>query len=363
MNLSHSHLLAVALALAVFGGVVALLTPRGEDAAAARNVIGYEVVYQEGEEPTILYDYTGEELPEKLVPDEAVEKRTENSYTRYLGAEHEGTADERSIYQAIIYEQDIYVQAGGRWYLRESATTTESAFLDAKPLYRIARAFSTAVAYAASYAGFSTSSDGRYRANALGNIDDGNAGFGNCVNGIGVDGSDIVSSSLAATTGDVQVTETLTGFGSCDIRRGYFTFDTSSVPSGSNVSAASFQMYVTAKTNGDNDGDDVLYLVVPNISTWTSWGSTAGANTIDITAVSTSAYNTFTLNATGFGFLTLGGSTQLGVREGHDVTGVAPSSTNSVTFSTSEQTGTSQDPTLSITYTAGSKAFWMFQDF
>lgn len=58
------------------------------------------------------------------------------------------------------------------------------------------------------------------------------------------------------------------------------------------------------------------------------------------------------------------GTTCLGVREGHDTTNasIATDKSNLVTISTSEASGTSVDPYLSITYTAPF-AFWQFQDF
>lgn len=58
------------------------------------------------------------------------------------------------------------------------------------------------------------------------------------------------------------------------------------------------------------------------------------------------------------------GSTCLCLREGHDTTNsaIANNTSNVVTISTSEETGTSQDPYLTVVYTAPF-AFWQFTDF
>ena len=75
----------------------------------------------------------------------------------------------------------------------------------------------------------------------------------------------------------------------------------------------------------------------------------------DITSVTTSAYNAFTLNNTGRSWISLSDYSTFALREGHDVLDIAydgPASTqNSLTFRANEYTGISYDPILEVTYT------------
>jgi hypothetical protein len=166
------------------------------------------------------------------------------------------------------------------------------------------------------------------------------------------------------------------------IRRGVFLFDTSAI-AGDNIDSATFGLYVTAKTNSDNDGDDFLVLVNSNPASNTALANedfdlvgdaidnpTEGSDRIDIGSLSTSAYNTFTLDADGLGYIDGSGVTKLGMREGHDVLDnqyagsfCAPwGCGNIVTASSAEAAGTSQDPKLVIEHSpaASGNMFLMF---
>lgn len=110
------------------------------------------------------------------------------------------------------------------------------------------------------------------------------------------------------------------------IKRGFFLFDTSAIPDVNTISAATFSLYVTGKTNNDNDGDDYVnvYSTTPasntNLTTadFDAIGTTAYATEIDIGSITTSQYNDWTLNATGIAAVSKTGITKLGIREGHD---------------------------------------------
>lgn len=362
-------MLPALLAALLFAGGLTLLVRTSpqvtQDTLEGRVVVSYEPVQSGSGEDLVSYEYVGAPLPEKLVEDEVVEKRTENSYTRYLGTENEGTANERRKYQATFFEKPIYVKQGGAWHYREEATTTESAFYQGYRRGALAQYF-IPQARAASYSGFSTSGDGYYVVQLNGDPDAlASVDFGNCVFALDASFAPVTPGfDSAGVTAEVRSQYRSNILGTCQISRGYLTFDTSSVPPGSTISAATLQIYVTAKTNQLNDGNDTIQVTRPN-ATWTSWTGT-GSNALDIGSISTSAYNTFTLNATGYTYLTLGGTSELGLQGGHDLAGSMAddgAQGNSITYSTSEQSGTTQDPTLSITYTAVSKAFWLFQDY
>jgi hypothetical protein len=81
----------------------------------------------------------------------------------------------------------------------------------------------------------------------------------------------------------------------------------------------------------------------------------------------------FTLNSTGLGWITTQSHTSacsattgiscFALRSGFDVNNTTATTTNNnVDFQTSETTGTSNDPSLSVTYRAGF-AFWQFDIF
>lgn len=354
--------IACALGIAgIAGGWLFLRSHGAADPAASRTVVSYQAVVPEGAEtdPSVRYAYAGEPVPGKIVPDEAVDKRTENSYTRDLGVENAGTKDEKHVYQAIIYMHPVFVLSGGKWYRRETATTTESAFYEAKPLRYLAKLFSTAVAYAASYSGFSTSADADISETVTmdaGDPDDWN---------LCIDGTAGQSSDSAATTILIRSQFSTAGNGSCNIHVAHLPFDTSTIPSGSSVSAATLSVYMTAKTNTTNDGNDTVNVAQSSASPdlFAIIAGGGGATALDITSMTTSAYNNFTLNATGRSWITPGGTSYFGLFEGHASAGFFVTGLDSITISSSENTGTSQDPTLAVTYTARSFSFWMFQDF
>jgi hypothetical protein len=163
-------------------------------------------------------------------------------------------------------------------------------------------------------------------------------------------------------------------------------FDTGSISSGSTITGASLEMYVTLVDNGDNDGDDFLAVIQIQGNNIVSDSSLAIADyqyfvgdTLDnpteghdsgqrkdITNVSTGVYLSWTLNSTGIEWIAKSGQqkptggtagiTYLGTREGHDIinSAIAASSLNRVIFSSADESGTSQDPRLVVTLEAPS---------
>jgi len=75
----------------------------------------------------------------------------------------------------------------------------------------------------------------------------------------------------------------------------------------------------------------------------------------DLSSITTGVYLSILLNSVGQSWISPTGYTKLALREGHDVIdsvfGGATSTSNSLTFRTSEYTGTSSDPYLTVTYT------------
>lgn len=376
--LSKLTLYASATALVVVVVLMVLYGPKQEvplyDPIFSREVVAYELL--PGEENVVKYEYKGEALPEKLAPDEDVDKRTQTSYTRVTGVENEGTDDEKTIYTGVFYTRPTFVQEGDEWYYIEHATTTETAFNKVRKENALASLF-WRTAHAASIAPFAGAGDGSVR--HLGDTD-----FTTCYTGTGTHTDPTGTTALIQATDNLQIiVEDLVY--TCNIRRGFLPFDTSSMPAGSSVSATTLHVYVTATVNQYNDGVDYIAVVETSQATHTTLatsdfpnvGSTQGATTIDIGSITTSAYNVFTFDSTGrSNFINASGVDApcsatngiscIGLREGHDLNNIGlaqDGSANSITISTSEATGTSQDPYLTVTYTTGSFAFWQFQDF
>ena len=155
------------------------------------------------------------------------------------------------------------------------------------------------------------------------------------------------------------------------IARTALPFDTSSIPDNATITAATLKVYVDAKSDGDNDGSDFVRVVQNTTASATALADgdydqigsidnpTAGASDTDITGVSTGAYLSIPLNATGLGWISKTSYTKLGLREGHDATDVAPGNSTGITglqIRTADYTGTASDPILEITYETGGGA-------
>jgi hypothetical protein len=177
-----------------------------------------------------------------------------------------------------------------------------------------------------------------------------------------------------ATTGtDSNDTNTSTlpqsnqGGGETQIIRGFIPIDTSGLDDAAVISAATVSAQCFSTDNTDNDGDDWITLVQTSQASNTAL-TTADYNTCgnpisnpsegvdsgqrkDISGLSTSVYTVWTLNSTGIGWIDATGYTKLGFREGHDAQDIRVAGNNRARFYTSEQTGTSQDPKIDITYT------------
>lgn len=178
----------------------------------------------------------------------------------------------------------------------------------------------------------------------------------------------------ALTGGGFNSTGTITSIktgksstGSFSIDRTFLPFDTSGLPDEAEIVSANLSVYVSAKINADNDGDDFITIVNTSQASPTSL-VTADYDQVgsisnpvegtderkDLTSISTGSYLSFVLNSTGLSWVSKEGFTQLGLREGHDVLnsafGGASNSSNSIQVRTSNYAGTSFDPILAISY-------------
>ncbi len=146
------------------------------------------------------------------------------------------------------------------------------------------------------------------------------------------------------------------------IQRLFFPINTAALPQSAIISAATFSLYVGSKADNDNDGDDWLNLVQTTQPSNTTLGNgdfdlcgsvdnpTEGATRIDLGDITTGAYNVWTLDATGRGWIVLDGYTKLGMREGHDCidSSIGTNLNNYIGCSSSEA---ANQPYLEVTYT------------
>lgn len=143
------------------------------------------------------------------------------------------------------------------------------------------------------------------------------------------------------------------------IDRGIFSFDLSSIPAGATITAATLRLYVTAKASGAGGSVGVTSASPASTTTLATSdfglvGSTEYATRINFASATTSAYNDFALNASGLTYLEgkIGTTAGFAVRGSFDIDNSAPGTTvySSWSVSTSEQSGTSQDPKLELSY-------------
>ncbi|MDY6987456.1 MAG: hypothetical protein SWQ30_05300, partial [Thermodesulfobacteriota bacterium] len=150
------------------------------------------------------------------------------------------------------------------------------------------------------------------------------------------------------------------------ITRVFFPFYTEPLPDTANILDATLSLYVTTKQNADNDGEDFFVVVQttqPSTSALTIddydlCGSvnspTEGSNRVDCGNITTGQYNDWTLNTTGLGWISKTDWTKLGMREGHDVLDhpivAAINQKNRINGYWADQSGTTTDPKLFITY-------------
>lgn len=367
-------------------GALFVVVEPGDDPVFTRDVTSYEVISNEA---VVRYEYRGEKLPPQLAPDEDVSKRTDSSYTRVVGTAGKG---KERIYEGIFFAQPAFIQHGGEWYYLERATTTEAAFYKARAQNPVASLF-WKEAYAADlyaetgdgYAGASESFFG-----ALGDCT-----VGSIWNTVHDDAGSVANYTFtsAYVYGYAErVRDVFNETDECfsEILRGFLPIITSSIPTGATITAATLNVYVNTKYTGDNDGIDFMTIVqtdhAGHITVVATDYNNCGAidnptegidigERKDITSISTVAYTSFSLNATGLSWIKKNGQAStcsatagvscFGIREGHDVTDavVLNGAYSGVAYYASEQTGTSQDPYLAVTYTASASAFWQFQDF
>ena len=196
---------------------------------------------------------------------------------------------------------------------------------------------------------------------------------------------DIIHNATSAVEEDWQgtthlatyaVVETVWGMvgNNYEISRAFFPINTSGIDDSATITSAVLYLYNAYSYNGNNDGSDFIGVVQTTQASTselvyedydqcgavhTPTEGTDIADRVDMTDMAEVGYYAFTLNATGISWIKKTDAdpiTMLGAREGHDILDLdigIGGANNYVYFSTSEETGTSQDPYLDVTVSGG----------
>lgn len=148
-----------------------------------------------------------------------------------------------------------------------------------------------------------------------------------------------------------------------------FCFDTSSIGGGATINSATLSLFGTDKSNGLGSPTlDIVSSTPASTSTLASsdYGNlgTTVFSDIAYASFSTSAYNDFSLNASGLSNISKTSISKFGTRTGWDTDNSFGGSWSSgavtkLTGYMADQTGTSNDPKLTVTYTLPGGFFYM----
>jgi hypothetical protein len=305
------------------------------------------------------YSYKTDILPEKLSPTEIKEKRTGNSYTELLAVDKDGVETRR----LVAYPGDNFAKDGAQWRQIEYATTTKDAF---------DKQTKSVVGYLGARIALAACPDTECYSGAGG---DG----GNTSHPYNTNFNTARDKTTSAYSNDTSayIQDGVFGYSAGFFRhltsgwsifRAWFPVDTSALDDGATVTAATFHFWVEAKNDLENGSYSYMTLVESTQASATDLvdddfdavGSTAWSDNVHIDDITLTAYNTWTLNATGLSNVSLTGYTKLAMRIGYDWTGNNPSVTTqgftAIQGLSADNTGTGSDPYLDITYSVGGGA-------
>lgn len=142
--------------------------------------------------------------------------------------------------------------------------------------------------------------------------------------------------------------------------RGFFPTDTSGLGSGATITSAEFKCSINVSATYDTNSDSFALVQTSQASTSSLSTSdfdaltmtSGGAKTIASFSVA-DQYWTWTLNSTGLGWINKTGITMLGMMSLNEINNTTPTGLNQLggAWYLSDNTGTSRDPYLSVTYT------------
>jgi hypothetical protein len=174
-------------------------------------------------------------------------------------------------------------------------------------------------------------------------------------------GNSVSDATTTISTNMIQASTTASQFALC--MRGLFLWDTHDLTSNASLSSAIASLFGSSKEDGLSALPDVdWYTSSPASDTgaasgdYASLGSTSQTGApIGYAGWSTSAYNDFTLNATGRGSIALTGITKFGTRSNYDAAASTPpwvsGATSRLISHAADAGGSANDPKLVVTFT------------
>lgn len=142
------------------------------------------------------------------------------------------------------------------------------------------------------------------------------------------------------------------------INRAFLLFDTSPIRNGAQISSATLSIYKndTAIQNADTSSACLVASTPASdtdlvVGDYDQVGTTRLATDIAYSTISTGAYFTFTLNATGIAAISKTGITKFGVRDKRDLDNSAPTGSNSITCVSADSA--TNKPYLTVNYGGG----------
>lgn len=142
--------------------------------------------------------------------------------------------------------------------------------------------------------------------------------------------------------------------------RAFFLFDTSSISDTDSVDSGTFSLYITSKNDALGGGSVRMVTSAPASNTalangdFTSQGTTAQATDLTISGITTTAYNDWTLNATGLSNITKTGVSKFGTRLARDADDSTPTwataASENILFYYADQASTTNDPKLVVVH-------------
>lgn len=290
-------------------------------------------------------------VSKEIVPIQKYGDISENIEARTPVSERYDLPSGESVYK--IYSQPTYSKVDGNWYAIDFATITPemlpTSYLKAPNFWN--NYFSwliepIAAAVAQTYSG---SGDGRV----------GGVNWTSWSNAYGATSA----TASNGTTAEYCYTGRRAGTGYFDIYRCFFPFDTSTIVDTDTVSSASIWIYSDGKQLVDNDSDCFFALggASPASSAtlvnndFDNVQATRATDVQTCSGVVDNSYNRYNLSATGTSLISTTAYSNFVLREGHDWNNSALNvdGNNAIQAYLSEYTGTSRDPYLLATTTAG----------
>lgn len=301
----------------------------------------------------VRYAYMAGEVP--VAEREDIGRRTPNSQTEVMEVKQEGEKMTETL-KATFYSKPQFYQDGGNWRQIEYATTTAEVFSMSGAIPHIKRRelvehflpgsplFAATATYYPNANTETTSVDGYVYAGWGGDTADDSS------TSLGVEILHDGSGDLCPPWGCYEYYDGET--------RTFLLFDTSSIADNAVISSGSVSVYVLSKSSAtcssvgiatSSPGSNTALAA----SDFSNVGSTLLATDLSMSGLTTSAYNSFNLNSTGISNISLNGISKFALL----CTNASGWGSGGMSASSADTSGTSQDPKLTVTYTADSFSF------